>query len=310
MRLTVVDLGHIVINDQMTTAKIKMKFPFATLMMLVSVFLSLHGVFAAPVLPPLNATNTGEELAGKFIWFDLATVDIATQKKFYGDVFGWTYQPISQSDAQYTIIKNGEHNIAGMFQIKPPADAKAGALWIGLMSVADPAKAVAMAKKAGGSVRMPVTSLAQRGTYALLRDPEGALFGVLKSETGDPPDHNVQAGDFLWVDLFANDVQRAAKFYQQLAGYEVVDDTHNTQRKFLRSADRYRAGIVPRPEQANRSGWLPYIKVTDVAATLKKVADAGGQVMVEPDDSLLNGNLAIFADPEGGIVGIVKRGQP
>jgi hypothetical protein len=55
---------------------------------------------------------------------------------------------------------------------------------------------------------------------------------------------------------------------------------------------------------------LPYIKVNDVAATLQKVAAAGGQIMVEPDKSLLDGNLAVISDPEGGIVGIVNWGQP
>jgi predicted enzyme related to lactoylglutathione lyase len=289
---------------------IKMKLMLASSLLLISALLPLQLISAAPVLPPLNSTNTGEQLAGKFIWFDLATVDIATQKKFYGDVFGWTYQPVSQSDKQYTIIKNGERNIAGMFQIKPRADAKAGALWISLMSVTDPNNAVATAKKAGGSIRMPVTSMAQRGTFAVLKDPEGAVFGVLKSDSGDPPDRDIQTGEFLWVDLFARDIQRAATFYQKLAGYEIVDDEPNVQRKFLRSADKYRAGIVPLPDEANRSGWLPYIKVTDVAATLQKVTDAGGHIMVEPDDSLFNGNLAIFADPEGGIVGIVKWEQP
>jgi len=294
----------------MTTTAIKTKLLPTAALLLFSVLLPLQWISAAPVLPPLNPTNTDKQLAGKFIWFDLATVDIAVQKKFYGDVFGWTYQPISQDDKQYTIIKNGEHNIAGMFQIKPPPDAKAGALWISLISVNDPNNVVALAKKAGGSVRMPATSLAQRGTYALLRDPEGAVFGVLKSDSGDPPDRNIQAGGFLWVDLFARNIQRAATFYQKLIGYKIVADENHVQRKFLRSAGKYRAGIVPLPKEANRSGWLPYIKVNNVAATLKKVTAAGGQIMVEPDDSLLNGNLAIFADPEGGIVGIVKWKQP
>jgi len=294
----------------MKTELKKLNLILAASMMLGGILMPLQWVSAAPLLPPINVTNSGKELPGKFIWFDLATVDIASQKKFYGDVFGWTYQPISQADSQYTIIKNGERNIAGMFQIKPPADAKAGALWISLMSVTDPDTAVAVTKKQGGSVQTPTTSLARRGTYALLRDPEGALFGVLKSDSGDPLDHDIQPGEFMWVDLFASDVQRAAKFYQQLAGYDVVSDDNHVHHEFLRSSGKYRAGIVPRPEQANHSGWLPYIKVTDVAATLQKVTDAGGHIMVEPDDSLLNGNLAIFADPDGGIVGIVKWEQP
>ena len=288
----------------------KMKHLHFFLLVMLSLILPVHIVFSAPVLPPLNSVNTGERIPGKFIWFELATVDLEQEKKFYGEVFGWTFQQLGQADAQYTLIKNGDQNIAGLFQVKPRESVKLGALWIGLMSVLDLNKTVDAAKQLGGSVHTPATTLANRGTYALLKDPEGAFFGVLKSDSGDPPDHKVQTGDFLWVDLFAKDMQRAASFYQKLAGYEVVDDEKGVQRKFLRAADKYRAGIVPRPEEANRSGWLPYIKVNDVAATLAKAEAAGGTIMVEPDKSLLNGNLAIFADPEGGIIGIVKWEQP
>ena len=288
----------------------KLKYPFATFLILLGVLLPLHLLSATPLLPPLNKTNSGEQLTGKFIWFDLATVDLKKQKEFYGEVFGWTFQQLNQTDMQYTIIKDGEHNIAGMFQIKPPEGAKTGALWISLMSVPDPDKAVEVVKNAGGSVHTPVTTLADRGTYALLNDPEGALFGVLKSGSGDPPDNDIQTGEILWVDLFAKDMQRAASFYQQVAGYEIIDNEKGRVHIFLHSAGKLRAGIVPRPEEANHSGWLPYVKVNDVVSTLNKVTAAGGHVLVQPDKTLLNGNLAIFTDPEGGIIGIVKWDQP
>ena len=291
----------------MRTSKLSfMALPF----LLLGLLWSLNVADCAPLLPPLNKKPSSEQLTGKFTWFELATVDVEKQKAFYAAVFGWKFHPISDTGEQYTLIMNGDHNIAGLFQVKPREKVKLGALWIGLMSVADADKAVSAVKKTGGSVHTQATTLAQRGTYALLRDPEGALFGVLKSDSGDPPDGKAATGDFLWVDLFARDIQRAAKFYQDLAGYEVVDDKKGIKRVFLRSADKYRAGIVPLPDGANRAGWLPYVKVKNVAATLKKVEAAGGTVMVEPDQSLFNGNLAIFADPEGGIIGIVKWVQP
>ena len=287
------------------------KLSFMTIpLLLLGLLWSLNVAVCAPLLPPLNKKPSSEQLTGKFTWFELATVDVEKQKAFYGAVFGWKFHPISGTAEQYTLIMNGDHNIAGLFQVKPRKNVKLGALWIGLISVTDPDKAVAAVKKAGGSVHTQATTLAQRGTYALLRDPEGALFGVLKSDSGDPPDGKAVTGDFLWIDLFAKDIQRAATFYQHFAGYDVVNDDKEVKRVFLRSADKYRAGIVPLPEGANRSGWLPYVKVNNVTATLKKVAAAGGTVMVEPDKSLFNGNLAIFADPQGGIIGIVKWVQP
>ena len=68
---------------------------------------------------------------------------------------------------------------------------------------------------------MAPTEFANRGTYALFRDPEGALFGVLHSDSGDPPDRDfaeIGIGDFLWMDLFARDPSGSAEFYRHLAG--------------------------------------------------------------------------------------------
>lgn len=279
---------------------------------LLALTTNVHASNAKPILPALNSTHTGKSIPGKFTWFELATVDLRKQKLFYGHVFGWSFQTISNTDEQYTLIKNGGRNIAGMFSVEPREDATLGALWIGLMSVKDPAKASKAVEKAGGSVHTSPRKVAKRGTYALFRDPEGALFGVLKSDSGDPPDMKIGMGDFLWMDLFARDLDHSAQFYQKLADYEIEtrELAKGGQRLILNVSDKARAGIVPLSDNANRSGWLPYVKVADVPATIKKIKAAGGHIMVPPDKDLLSGNLAIFTDPMGGIMGIVKWAEP
>ena len=290
--------------------KARLKFCFC----LASVFavLVLPAIcLSAPVLPPLNSEPRSEQLPGKFIWWDLATTDMAGLTSFYGAVFGWTFHPVSQSDDQYTLVMNGDHSVAGMFAFTPQEESRAGALWFGIMSVDDPLQAAARVTQLGGVVRTPPTELPHRGTYALFHDPEGAFFGVLKSSSGDPPDRRFSQtgiGDFIWMDLFADRPAKLAEFYQQLAGYELRSSaaTAGGERLILASQGRPRGGIVPLPEEANRAGWLPYVRVADVNATLEKVTAAGGYVMVEPSADLFNGNLAILADPQGGVLGIVK----
>jgi predicted enzyme related to lactoylglutathione lyase len=280
--------------------------------LLLLLLMRVNIVVAATVLPPLNETNSEQQLNGKFTWFDLASVDIEKHKLFYGDVFGWTFKTISASDDQYTLIMNNGHNIAGLFNIKTSGNTKLGGIWIGLMSVADPIAAAKIVKASGGSVHTPPTTLAKRGTFAVFIDPEGAMFGVLKSNSGDPADEEIKIGEFLWMDLFAKNQSRSGKFYQQIAGYKIEERavTKDIKRQVLLSSNKPRAGIVPLPETANRSGWLPYIKVDDINATLKKVEASGGYVMVAPTKELYEGNLAIFTDPLGGVMGIVKWVKP
>ncbi len=268
-------------------------------------------VFAASPgaqLPPLNSPPTDEQLPGKFIWFDLATPAISNQKRFYGSVFGWTFESPVRTDDAYVFIKNRGSAIGGMFLHEPPTGEQDGAAWIALMSVTDADKAAVTVKSNGGSVEVDPASVAGRGRHAVFRDPAGAVFGVLNSDSGDPFDDEVEMGGIIWVDLFARDVESMAQFYGALAPFEIADRdiTENVARKVLSAHGIPRAGIIPVDEEANRSAWVPYVRVENVEATLEKVVEGGGFVIVAPDENLHDGNVAVFVDPNGAVTGVVK----
>jgi predicted enzyme related to lactoylglutathione lyase len=268
-------------------------------------FLAAQG---APRLPALNESASGLRLPGKFVWFDLATPALSEQQAFYQDVFGWTYRSPGLSEDEYVLVLNRGRAIAGMFRAEPPGGEQDGATWISLMSVNDVANAVRESRGAGGDVEVAAASVPNRGRHALLRDPAGALFGVLRSDSGDPPDEEVPIGGILWVDLFARDVQAMADFYRRMAPYEVSvrHVAEGVDGRLLTAQGMPRAGIVPVDEEANRSAWVPYVRVEDVEATLALAVDGGGFVIVAPDPDLLNGDLGVFVDPNGGVMGVVK----
>lgn len=244
---------------------------------------------------------------GKFAGFDLVTDDLATASRFYGEVFGWTFRRADEKPGSYTYAELAGTPIAGIAQRPTPAGAQRNARWLVLISVTDPAKTLAYVKQQGGAVLVPLATVKGRGTHALFRDPDGAVFGVLKSEGGDRPDTPVADGDFFWVDLLARDPERAAAFYSGIAGYEVSPREDETVRRVVLSSEGYaRAGIAPKPQAVQQPGWLPYVLVDDVGATLDKVKAAGGSVLVEPRKDVQDGNLAVIADPRGGVLGIVN----
>ena len=276
----------------------------------VSLFAAWFVFAASPgaQLPPLNSPPTDEQLTGKFIWFDLATPAISEQKRFYGSVFGWTFDSPVRTDDAYVFIKNRGRAIGGMFLHEPPAGEQDGAAWIALMSVPDPDRTSATVKASGGSVEVDPANVAGRGRHAVFRDPAGAVFGVLRSDSGDPFDDEVETGGIIWVDLFARDVEDMARFYGALAPFEIADRdiTEDVARKVLSAHGMPRAGIIPVDEEANRSAWVPYVRVEDVEATLEKVVAGGGFTIVAPDENLHDGNVAVFVDPNGGVTGIVR----
>jgi hypothetical protein len=261
---------------------------------------------AAPELGP--ASEDGARRPGKFVWYELVTDDAPAARPFYEAVFGWRLHAVPGAPAGYTIIENGGNRVAGMFFHARLPGSSRGARWLTLISVPDVAAAARLATQQGGEIVAPPAKVSGRGMHALLRDSEGALIGVLAAQAGDPADTPVADGDFFWTDLFAREPQRAALFYQSLAGYEVSSRPSGAgfERLILQSQGYARAGIVPLPAALKEAGWLPYVLVNDVAGTIEKAIAAQGRVLVPPSSRLLDGNLAVIADPLGGVLGIVN----
>ena len=274
----------------------------------------LASIFAAALLSAITASGSplgpdgapGERHPGKFTWFDLATEDPAAAQAFYGAVFGWRFRDVKGAAAPYTIIEGRGGKVGGMFRHQRPAGAKSGSRWLVLMSVDDPEKTAEAVRARGGQVLLKPTRVPGRGMHAVFRDPEGAVFGVLANEGGDPADAAVVDGDVFWVDLFTHDPLKAAQFYASLGGQEIhIGDVAGRLRTLLATDGIARAGIARLPADADKPGWLAYVLVDDVPGTLARVRDAGGRIVLAPRADLLGGNLAVIADPQGGVIGVV-----
>jgi uncharacterized protein len=261
---------------------------------------------AAPVMPAVADPATNTFIPGKFVWFDLASADAAASRRFYGKVFDWKFQQIKGSVEKYAVIRDEGRAVGGVFQSKPPAGAIRGSRWLSFASVGSNMDRVVAAMTAGGGqVLLPPTPVPGRGTHALLRDSQGAIIGLLQSSSGDRADAPVETGEFFWVDLYARDPAAAANAYKQL-GYEVYSDEVSGDDRLVLSVKGFaRAGILRMPAEGREPGWLPYVQVDDVPAILARVRAAGGKVLREPDPAILGGQMAVFSDPLGGVLGVL-----
>ena len=248
-------------------------------------------------------------LPGKFIWFDCVTADTYGSKAFYGAVFNWEFHSIGSGPGRYTLIENKGRNVGGMHFRPREKGGATGSRWLSLVSVDDPAQAARYVETHGGKVVVPPTPFEGRGTHALFRDGDGAVFGVLKSETGDPPDAAIAPGEFAWLDLFTRDPMQAAEFYRGLAGYDVTmkETASQTKRAMLSTGGVVRASVITLPKEIQDPGWLPFVHVDDVAATVARAAANGGKVLFAPRPDYFGGHIAVIADPQGGVIGIVNR---
>lgn len=264
------------------------------------------GLAAEPLeLPPLT-TATKERLPGKFIWGDLVTDDVPTARKFYAQLFGWSFRDVGN----YSIAANDERPLAGMFQRPKPANGEAKPRWFGYISVPNVSKAQKVVTGAGGKVVAAPQKLPARGEQAVFTDPEGAVFGVIRSQGGDPMDFQPDIGDWVWIQLLSRDGKKAAEFYSAVAGYEVVENTATnrlsdfvlTSKGFARATVR----TIPTDGEPVKPNWLPFVRVKSVAESVAKAKELGGKVWLEPRAERFNGKVAIIADPTGGAIGLLE----
>ena len=275
------------------------------LVLLCSTFGCASSSPSQPQLPPLTTVSGSPRLPGKFVWADLVTDDIPAARTFYSDMFGWTFQTIGT----YTIMANLERPICGMFQRSRPKEGSAQPRWFAYISMSSIGRAEKTVTKLGGRVLFPPQEFPKRGEQAVFADPEGAVFGVVKSSSGDPEDLLAEPGDWIWIQLLSRDAQKAAEFYHSVAGYEAIGNTSsNRLSDFVLTSEGYARATIRTIPSANtqvQPTWLPFVRVKNVAESLVRAKQLGGKVLIEPRPELFDGKVAVIADPTGAAVGVL-----
>jgi predicted enzyme related to lactoylglutathione lyase len=126
------------------------------------------------------AGHSGAQLnntPGTVCWHDLSTPRTAAAGKFYAKVFGWTPEKKDFSGKAYHLFTVKGEGVGGMW---PEPMKKLPPTWITYWQVANCAKSVAKAKRLGGGVLMGTTSVPAMCRFAILKDPQGAVFGLLE----------------------------------------------------------------------------------------------------------------------------------
>jgi predicted enzyme related to lactoylglutathione lyase len=261
----------------------------------------------APELPPLTTVPGAARLPGKFVWADLVTDDVKSAREFYSRMFGWTFQNVGD----YTIAASDERPLCGMVQLaRPVGRPQATPRWIGYISVANVARAQTAVSKAGGRVLAAPRKMARRGEQAVFADPEGAVFGVVKSSAGDPEDFEPDSGDWIWIQLLSHDAKKASEFYGTVAGYEVLENTvTNRLSDYVLTSKGYARATVRTIPEGNpqvHSAWLPFVRVRNAGDAVALTKQLGGRALIEPKPELFNGKVAVVADPTGAAIGLLE----
>lgn len=120
---------------------------------------------------------------GDFCWNELATSNVKEAKDFYHKVLGWEFVDHDMGDMTYTMIKRGDKEFGGIWQIPSDKAKEVPPHWLSYILVKSAQETLDKALHAGAKQIMPVTPVSDFGRFAIIQDPTGAhiaFWEVLK----------------------------------------------------------------------------------------------------------------------------------
>jgi uncharacterized protein len=126
--------------------------------------------------------HTGAELVNEPVsltWNELETRDPDAAKPFYDALFGWDAETTEMGGGEYTTWRLDGQPVGGMADITGRVPDAVPAHWLAYFAFTDTDATVARAQELGGNVNVPPMDI-PAGRFAVLGDPHGAVFGVIK----------------------------------------------------------------------------------------------------------------------------------
>jgi hypothetical protein len=250
---------------------------------------------------------------GSFIWYELMTTDPLGAKRFYDAVVGWDIEvEPSFPDMDYRMIRRSGGGMAGGIMGLTEEMWAGGArpIWVGYIGVDDVDAAVAAIESDGGQVMMPAFDIPDVGRMAMVADPQGVPFYVMRGSSDEASDafSTDQAQHIRWNELSASDPDSAIAFYSRHFGWSqegAMDMGEMGQYRFLQHGGAMIGAVMPKPAQMPMPAWTFYIGVDDIDRAAAAVESGGGRIFNGPVQ-IPGGEFAIDGfDPQGAAFGLV-----
>jgi uncharacterized protein len=259
--------------------------------------------------------ETPEYAPGTFCWVELGTTDGEAAKKFYTELFGWTFNdsPIGPGMV-YTMLKRDGKDVGALY--KMPEEMTSQGIppnWLSYASTANADETAEKAKSLGGTLMKEPFDVMDVGRMAVIQDPTGAVFAIWQAGTHKGAGVVNLPNSLCWNELATNDTEKAGDFYSSLFGWgkNVQQMGPMTYTSFM-NGDRPAGGMYkPSPEMGNTPPhWLVYFAVDDTDAKVMKAEELGAKTIAPPMDIPDTGRFAILQDPQGAAFAIIKLANP
>ena len=268
---------------------------------------------------PATQTTSGPNPQGDFIWYELMTPDPEGAKAFYDSVIGWNIGEEGPPEYKgYRMIGRSDGKFAG--GVMPLTDEMqqhgARPIWLGYVHVPDVDEKLAAIEAAGGRALMPATDIPNVGRIAMVADPQGAAFYIMKPI---PPANDPNAksdvfspnepGRCAWNELATSDQKAALDFYTSQFGWTKGDSMpmgDMGEYQFIMQDD-VMLGAIMTTSPENPVRWRYYFRVANVDDAKAAAERGGGTILHGPVEIPGGDRVLIGKDPQGAEFAVVGK---
>jgi predicted enzyme related to lactoylglutathione lyase len=241
--------------------------------------------------------------------------DLEAGKRFYGELFGWTFQDGEERFGYYTQAFAADGgNVAAL---APKPDGRMPTAWNLYLASSDAKATARRITEAGGQLVTDPMEVADFGTMLMAADPGGAVFGAWQSGTHTGFEKTGEPGSYAWAEIYTRETERVDRFYEAVFGFNgarIEGDEGFDYRVFApdgmeATADnavlgRYVMGSdLPVELPAHYSVYFAVENADRAAETIQRL---GGRVTRDPEDSPY-GRWAAVADDQGANFSIIQE---
>jgi predicted enzyme related to lactoylglutathione lyase len=242
-------------------------------------------------------------------WADVSLPDLAAGRRFYGELFGWTFEDRGEEFGHCTMALRDGKNAAALIRSMDPSMPTA---WRVYFAADDAAKTTAKITEAGGHIVFGPDAVADMGVMVGVTDPGGSFFGIWQAGRHRGFDVVDEPGSFCWTENHTRDPGAVDAFYEAVFGYaaqQIGDGTTFDYKVWSLPGkpDQQVGGRMRRDHDVPAdisSTFQVYFTVADCDAAAATVERLGGRVAMQPEDSPF-GRMAVVGDDQGALFVVV-----
>ncbi len=224
---------------------------------------------------------------GQIVWHDLMTGDISTAKKFYADLFDWTYViehatdfVWTQGEADYPLIMAKGEAHGGFVDVGKSEEPR----WLAFVTVDNVDDATKRAKGLKANIIREPFDIPGVGRCSVIEDPQGAqICPFVPSHHYPPP-----SGVFVQEHLLTPDIEASKQFYRDLFGW-----WNDGEESGVNVSGQTGSSNTP-------AAWTPLLGTKDAEAMIEKAISLGAVRIYTEQQTIM------LEDPTGAQFGLFE----